>query len=167
MCSNCPANPWSSQSRHKQVTGGSCLSPGVLARPPPALGVPFGPGCSEATPHRRLYCPQGGTAPSFQEPLLAEPQSSSSPARPCLSSLRSSCLPGATSAQCGVTAPLGSCITRIQPTGHTKVLCHAKGQLCHQPAGEQLPLLTCSCLLPSLPLTTRVQQFSKPRSYHL
>lgn len=82
------------------VMGGSCLSPGVLARPPPALGVPRGP-----------CCPQGGTAPSFQEPEApALPTSRRQPpgvppfplgALPVLPAR----LPRATFAKCEITAP--------------------------------------------------------------
>ena len=76
-----PSKPLQSQeSKTMWATGGSCLSPGVLALPLPS---PYSPpestsssggaawafaGMGSHTTHGHPYCPQDSTAPSFHEP---------------------------------------------------------------------------------------------------
>ena len=77
-------------------TGGSCVSPRVLARPPPALGVPPGPCCS-GQPHLT----DDPVAQSGAQPLASR-------CGPWGASPSSACLPRAAFAKCEISAPRAS-----------------------------------------------------------
>lgn len=149
------------------VTGGSCLSPRVLALPlllpcpPPEATSCFGaaawtPAAVGSHAAQTTLLSRGSTAPSYQGPEFpALPPSSRVP------SLLSS---------------LGPSLQRVrsrhpwhralQGSSDVKVLRNVKGQLCHYPVPTP-DMAAASWPCPSTDHGQNLREFSKTQSYHL